>query len=123
MGDPDGIGHIRIAQWYKGNHVDGANPRMNARMFTHINDFNGFQTDGETGFLDSAGGTHECQDAAVVIFVHAEVEELNSLNSGGGIHEGLPLFPVPALAEIGHTFNNFHRIRTFYAAVIYQPPL
>jgi hypothetical protein len=123
MGDPDGVGHIRVAQGNKGDHVDGANPRMNARMFTHVNDFNGFQTDGKAGFLDSAGGTNERQDAAVMVLIHAEIEELDFLKGSGGIHEGLPLFSVPALAEIGHTFNNFHSIRTFYEAVIYQPPL
>jgi hypothetical protein len=123
MGDPDGVGHIRVTQGNKGDYIDGANPGMCPGVFTHINDFDSLPAGGEAGVFNSAGRADECQDAAVMIFVHAKVEELDSLNGSGGIHEGLSLFLVPALAEIGHAFNNFHSIRTFYAAVIYQPPL
>jgi hypothetical protein len=107
MGNPDGIGHVCIAQGNKGNHIDGANPGMNPGMFAHINNFEGLPAGGETGLFNGAGGTDKSEDTPVMILIHTEVEELYLLDGSDGIHEGLTLIPVFALTEIGHTFNNF----------------
>jgi hypothetical protein len=108
MGDPDGIGHIRITERDKGDHVDGANPRMGSRMLAHIDHIKSLPANGEAGIFDDVGGADERQDAPVMIRIHAEVQKLDPLDSSGGVHEGLPLSPVSALAEIGHAFNDFH---------------
>jgi hypothetical protein len=45
----------------------------------------------------------------MVIAVHAEIEQFDSLDGENGVGDRADLFPISALAEIGNAFHYFHK--------------
>ena len=108
VGDRDGVFHGRTFEGDEGNHVHGADTGMDALLLRHVDQLYGRVAGRPCALLNGLRRAHEGDHAPVVVAVHVDIEDPYPLNAGDRLDDPVNFFLVPAFAEVGDAFHDFH---------------
>jgi len=114
--DPDCVRHGRVAEGDEGHHVNRSDARMRACVFPHVDHFQGPAADGQRRVPHGIRGADEGQNAAVMVPVHANVEQLHAGQAGQRPGDLQDFLPAPAFADVGDALDDLHWVNPAFRA-------